>query len=218
MKFLCALFIRPYRIEQLQDLDLLTEFADYYRSLPMVSNSLYAALLHDPGFVKIIPDNAAKIIPLAIKLRNFALYNDCIIHLLGPWRRPRFTLLEDKELKKLVVNAYAKLALQVSRVDAEVSLYFCRFRDHRQFRDEAETLAINSMSESFISQPLYYHNLYTCTLFNQNLYEAIAPILKDNLMLVRRESSTGHNLYDDFFLCAEIEAEDLPWDITEFDW
>ena len=182
----------------------------------MVSNSLYAALLHDPGFVKIIPDNAAKILPLAIKLRNIALYNDCMIFLLGPWRRPRFALLEDKELKKLVANAYAKLALQVSRVDAEVSLYFCRFGEQREFRDRAETSAIRS--ERFVSKPSYYHNLYNYTSFHRNLYDAIAPILKNNLMLVRRGSSTGHNLYDDFFLCAAIEAEDLPWDIREFDW
>jgi hypothetical protein len=219
MKFLCALFIRPYRIEQFQDLDFLTEFADYYRCLPVVSNSLYAVLLQDPDFVKTIPDNAAKIIPLAIKLRNLALYNDCIIHLLGPWRQPRFTLLEDNELKKLASNAYAKLALQISQADAKIRLYIHRAPGTcREIRDRVEATSMGIGFEESFCQPLYYRNLYNCESFGQILYETIAPLLKNNLMLERRGPSTGDNLYDDFFLCAAIEDEDLPWDITEFDW
>jgi hypothetical protein len=183
----------------------------------VVSNFLYAALLRDPDFVGTIPDNAANIIPLAIKLRNIALYNDCIIHLLGPWRQPRFTLLEDKELKKLASNAYAKLALQIFKADAKVHLYFCHSADRcRELRDKAKTTSIKF--RKFICQPLYYHKLYNSGPFDRILYETIAPLLKNNLLLDGGGSSIGDGIYDDFFLCAAIEYEDLPWDITEIDW
>jgi hypothetical protein len=43
-------------------------------------------------------------------------------------------------------------------------------------------------------------------------------LLKNNLSRDKSGDKTGDGIFLDFFLCFEIEDEDLPWDATQVDW
>jgi hypothetical protein len=48
----------------------------------------------------------------------------------------------------------------------------------------------------------------------------IPGLLRNNLVLDRSPRSPGETDEEDeeYFLCGEIEDEDLPWDLEEVDW
>jgi hypothetical protein len=140
-------------------------------------------------------------------------------------------LLEDEGLKTLASNAYAKLAVEISKVNASFLLrlrdvrndyHFCDYRSRiRSLLDKAEDEAFvknKTRVGSHISLPLYYRNMYNNLSAYKTLRESVAPLVKNNLAFAGSGNSSGETLYNDSFLCAEIEDEDLPWDITEFDW
>lgn len=48
--------------------------------------------------------------------------------------------------------------------------------------------------------------------------EDLVNLLENKSVLVRPNNDIGKDDLEDQFLCAEVDDEDLPWDITENDW
>jgi hypothetical protein len=78
---LCAMFSREYRIYNPKVLSILTEQADYYRALPIVSNSIASALFNEHAMVLTDP---CAVLRSAYKLRHRTLFREGFILSLGP--------------------------------------------------------------------------------------------------------------------------------------
>lgn len=59
-KFLGALYFKSYSIKNDEELKILMEMGDYYRALPVVSQSLYRSFLRNQKFVDSIPSDASR--------------------------------------------------------------------------------------------------------------------------------------------------------------
>lgn len=73
-----------------------------------------------------------------------------------------------------------------------------------------------------ITMPHYFREILSR---NNNLPEEISAadeglesLLENKLVLDRKARVAGEGNEEDYFLCASIEYEDLPWDMEETDW
>jgi hypothetical protein len=81
------------------------------------------------------------------------------------------------------------------------------------FRDASDKPGCQS-----ISLPVYYRSLYDLSDRGESPFKPwLEPIFSNNLTLIR-DAEAGKGLFKNYFLCAEIGDEDLPWDINEEEW
>jgi hypothetical protein len=76
------------------------ELADYYRCLPILSNSTVRALLNSPEVSDEIRGDEHRAFAFAAKLRNANLFRGVLINVANPWNRPYYLELSDSKLKK----------------------------------------------------------------------------------------------------------------------
>lgn len=71
-----------------------------------------------------------------------------------------------------------------------------------------------------IRLPEYYRKLYTYLGRGiPDSYEPLLkPLVKNNLCLDRSGEVSGQGSYAQYFLCADISDEDLPWNVHQDDW
>jgi hypothetical protein len=70
------MYLKPYRVQGYKELKTLTELADYYCALPVLSRTLDAAFLRSFVFVEEIKHSSCKMLILAAKLRNSVLFRE----------------------------------------------------------------------------------------------------------------------------------------------
>jgi hypothetical protein len=92
----------------------MTEMADYYGMLRPLSASLVGLIVRDGGLAHSLSDYAWKILPIAVKLRNETLFDDCLTLCLGPYGEPEYHQIEDEILRSAVEKIYGRLAIEVS--------------------------------------------------------------------------------------------------------
>jgi hypothetical protein len=51
-----------------------------------------------------------------------------------------------------------------------------------------------------------------------SLQDALRDLLVNNLVLDRTGYAAGEGDYESYFLCANVEEEEMPWDKGEVDW
>lgn len=100
------MYLKPYLIEDYHTLKMVTNLAEYYCALPILSRTLDAVFLRSPGLVDEINDNTCKIFQLATKLRNELLFRESLIWLVGDIDEPLPRGLPDhlEKLAKTVQN------------------------------------------------------------------------------------------------------------------
>jgi hypothetical protein len=57
--------------------------------------------------------------------------------------------------------------------------------------------------------------------FDEDIREELSPVLKNNLLYSGSELEAGsmeHSMYEEFFFCATVDDNDLPWDRSQTDW
>jgi hypothetical protein len=89
----------PYELDSPEELLRLTELADYYCALRIVSCTLDAALYQSHWVRSNLVDWASPLLPAAAKLRNKTLFSDCLTLCLGPWDHPAWFYLNDQKFK-----------------------------------------------------------------------------------------------------------------------
>ena len=90
---------------------------------------------------------------------------------------------------------------------------------------QVEELTVNS-HEDPEDCASFYKRIFDCREqmmrhYYDDVDKALAPVaklLQSNLVLDRTGFGAGEGPYEDVFLCAELEDEDMPWDDAEFDW
>jgi hypothetical protein len=146
----------------------------------------------------------------------------------NPLHKPEFEQEQDcldPELKKAARRAWAEVAAKVAR--AEITLNSQRIEESQggfkylenAYREVAMGIPFANYDEAEL--PAFYRELSKKQDDNKEypFSNALKEVLENNLVLIRQgkeliESSD----YDYYFLCAEIDDEDLPWDVNEIDW
>jgi hypothetical protein len=177
----------------------------------------------------LIPANTVKLLPIAAKLRNTPLFKECLIHLTVPWTKPRYLELTDPKLQRVVRRAYNDVCATITKA-YENLLYAantpgfngdkaCR-RIARNIISMAEFGMAHARANDRLNLPLYYRDLYESHdgSSSEIVRTVLAHLFKKNLLLDKSGATAGFDKYIEYFLCAEIDDEDLPWDINQKDW
>jgi hypothetical protein len=198
--------------------------ADFYRSLPMLSASLYAALWNSPGFIVGIPASAASLLIVSQKLRHPVLFRECFVHVVSRWKGSDDTVLKDHpDLCHLIAASQLNVSKLVIAADHAIMLNCAK--NQTKLADRIFQLASVLLSSSRL--PLetssFYRALYRKSLesnfgINLETQAALRALLENGLALDRTGSEVGTGNYSNVFLCAWILDSDLPWDQSESDW
>jgi hypothetical protein len=225
-KLLCAIYLRPYKIESCAELTCLTSLADYYCALPILSRTLDSALYISFDFVESIWCNPCEVFVAAAKLRNALLFRDCLICLTGPWSEPEYEGLLDPRLKKIARRSYAEIGVKVAHAERKITEHRLQeVVNGKRHVDKAYTsVALNNAPFREIEGiylPSIYRDLSKSDSKERNF--SFIPILRELLENKLVLGGRGNQLLGcgdlyDYFLCAEIKDEDLPWDSNEIDW
>jgi hypothetical protein len=80
-----ATYSQPYQVDDVSQFLRLTELAEYYLALPILSRTLDGALINSPDFCNLICGNASRLFVAAAKLRNALLSRECLIWVVNPF-------------------------------------------------------------------------------------------------------------------------------------
>ncbi|KAH6711303.1 hypothetical protein BKA61DRAFT_577762 [Leptodontidium sp. MPI-SDFR-AT-0119] len=226
--FLCAIYNRPYAVESTVELQTLANHGDYYMAMPAVSATVFAAVRKSGSFVRTLPGSASKVIVIAAKMRNEELFRECLVYLINPWVSPRYTSLEDPAILHSAKLAYNQLCARVSKAQEALVLvanaHPVRVMDGATWEHAVGGLLFRGASGFIINGrillPKFFRTIYAAITANghpqaREIENILKPLFKNNLMLTGAHAIAGEDVYQDSFLCVEIEDVDLPWDVTE---
>lgn len=215
-KLLLAFYGRPYTIEFFVEFHTMVQMAEDYCALPALSASLSGALFHSPKFRSNIGHFSTKLLGLAIKLRHEVLFRECLVHVLGPWKKPRYKAIFNPNLYNIAQAAYNKMCADLVSCQQEISHIICEWPPNEVTRQTWEILKLTDQGDG-ISMPAYYAALQKSLdiLCYGKSFPTLERLLSNNLVL-DPFGETGVDNYTDFFLCGtDVE---LPWNQTESDW
>lgn len=196
--------------------------ADYYLALPILSYSLNGALFNSDSLIDELEESGPRILPTAAKLRNSLLFRECLVLATSLSNEKKISSsIEDPKLLKVVLNAYRRVASKV--LELQHSITSAAVYSRLGCQDTSLSDAIDIASEETydryreeVALPHYFRTLWKVGLF-EDLDDQFKEILRNKLVLVRIVPDE-EGLYSGQFLCAEIDDEDLPWDIKETQW
>lgn len=237
-KLLCAMYTRPYRVEDVAELETITRLADFYCALPIVSGTLSGALLGSP-MLRRDPDpenqgyndfarKAGRLIFVAKKLRHTVLFRECFIHLVGNLQDEDYlgdtvlNLKNDKELWLLLTEGYARMCQLLLKahqafVISTVQRYWSPQQPLPKIRDEApeESAAFfKALKEQLQGQIARGVE----DLHIRNLHAAVDKLMINNLVLDQTGYGSGEGPYKWCFLCADVPDDEMPWNPNETDY
>ncbi|KAE8442861.1 hypothetical protein EG329_002603 [Mollisiaceae sp. DMI_Dod_QoI] len=208
LMILCAVYSKPYVLRSIRDLQILVELADYYRTLPSVSRTLTDALFNSGKFNSDIQKNCCLVLQMATEARNKVLFKEALCYAIGPWYHPKYlTLYMDKNLRKVCENVYNKVAATCMNMHYRIMKL-----DHGETERLNDKISEWRQYQDGVSLPVYFRKVHSMGLIDAS------KLLTNNLVLQGRDYLAGEGDYQDWFLCAEISDEDLPWDITQTEW
>jgi len=211
-----AIYGESYRLEDTDQLRLMTKLADYYFALPALSKSLMRPLMASNIN---IASEAFYLIEVATKLRHSPLYRDCIIYLAGRWTEKDCSTGD--EIHQLGDPGYEVALRKRNEIYRSIA-------DAQQliFHIEQKSPCIQTIKGTLKLQdgfflPGYYHRLSDASYdahrpgtnrehYRLCLHSAISPLVKDHLFF-KQHYGPGDDLYENYFLCAYVDHDDLPW-------
>jgi hypothetical protein len=230
-KLLRAMYNMPYDIYDSKELLRLTEIADYYCALRIVSCTLHAGqrflwrqknppIIHKIG-VREIPE----LFSAAVKLRNKPLFEDCLIIGAGSMIDPLYKYLEDGKVREQakdmhiavlrnVVETHRFLLLMVNRDVEEGEPGQGEIDEMKVAVNEA---AAASITHGQLELPRYYRKLYEWkSTDGHELFGGFLQGLLWNWLTLDKTAKSGEGEFEDRFLSAEYKG-DVPWDTEDTD-
>jgi hypothetical protein len=235
-KLLSGVYLRPYCIDSILDLTNLTDMADYYRMLPIVSHTLSNAILDSQGFIKQIKSDPCVIFEAAAKLRHKVLFREALVWVVADWRLPAFKEeggLFNPRLRQVARCIYGEIATMVSRSTSKILDAFLTAGCTEWLESFSMGVIYPQQEEHWSTDQLYLSERPALSLpkFFQNIVNNdglpddvdidplyLSGLLRNNLVLDQAGRVAGEGSERECFLCAKIEDEDLPWDPEEHDW
>lgn len=221
------MYMKPYEIRDVTELQAVVELADYYCALPVLSRSLDGTLVRSQAFANSIPTDCLKILPLAYKVRNEVLYRDTLQFAVGNYENPLYHDIKPP-LHEIVKLRYNELAAKILKVERRISdelllaeeqkssKIFDMLKDARYFDVDIEKL--NCMAA-------YLREVFEegkDAGLSEQCIEMVGKLVENNTALCRQlfvggyESAGGDLCHS--FLCLNGASEPLPWDTSEIDW
>lgn len=219
-ELLCAFYTKPYVVSSIDQLSKLTDLADYYCCLRVLSNTVNGAILasYNKGeWYRECSLDVGKSLTIATKLRNSLLFREALIFSVSRWDDPSYKHSGiDTKLKKIAEHAYNRIALLVAN-------FYQNLLDVQQDTEHGaleECAREASDGDYNVILPLYFRlvmekeGLY----LTDSLRYVLAEVLECNLAFNRDDYTPGKDDHDGDFFCATIDDDELPWDVTEVDW
>lgn len=197
-----SMYQKPYEITSTEHLQEITTLADFYRCLPVVSNSLYSAFFRSPKFLANVKEDREILLELSCKLRHRELFNDCLVLISGYWPpdESAFTInIEDTRLLTLAENVRNRVGTVLARNIQKILI------DTKYTGQGGDYLkaAVCSTEGSLVK----YHVRLQVRLFRSDITK---DITKSNLKLYDTSAVAGKGKYIHNFLCVELKEEDIP--------
>jgi hypothetical protein len=182
------------KLEDTNQLCLMTKLADYYLALPALSKSLNRLLTASDID---IASNALQLIEVAVKLRHAPIFKYCVIYLAGWWNTDVTSKRADKldiRSREVALKARNKTLQAIAKAQqSNINLQ----RKAYAIRCITDKLPIHH--DSLL--PGYFHHFSDTSYWPlrndkdiQPLYEAVAPLVEDNLFFKKRYKP-GDDLY-----------------------
>ncbi|PMD38338.1 hypothetical protein L207DRAFT_531242 [Hyaloscypha variabilis F] len=159
-----------------------------------------------------IRDHHAEILQIAAKLRHAVLFRECIVWLVSDWINAERYIgrIKDRKLQKIAQNAFNTIAVKVSRAQHAM------MAEIRQ-SPEGGSQAMQCLKDVKDKVHDERFNVWIVSLpgvLNCVKTEGFLPPTFRDLL----DCTPGTDTLSNRFLCAVVDDEDLPWDITEEDW
>jgi hypothetical protein len=135
--------------------------------------------------------------------------------------------LTDPKLKQAAERAFGILSTRIVKVEGELLAASCCLPNlSRHSGAKIRTYIAENVPKCYnwnkdaLDLPYFYRRIHTraCSENITEFKDMLSPILKNNLILDRTGGIAGDGQYEGFFLCIEIDDDDLPWDHTQLDW
>lgn len=224
-----CVYTEPYQIEDAIQLLLLTELADYYCALRILSRTLDGAMINSPNFCSSIRAKALDLFVAAGKLRNALLFRECLIWVVGPNQNPVYLELKagDRNIRQVAKHAHGDISIKLAKVQQRLWRYAgIDFRDN--WRDNWENHLFSNLGycgevdedpENRFPVEFPWLLRYIISANPEILDEGSCEgLLRSSIVLEKGVYEAGKENCEDNFLCAEVTDEDLPWDVNETDW
>lgn len=206
----------------------MTQLAECYGSLPILSHSLTSALMASPSMTSCIPANAVLLLPLAQKLRHAVLYKECMIHIVGRWTITLISLITDTKLKKAAELARNSLSTMIAAAHVEL---VTRIRTNENASSQkrgdlriAPDLGdfLKTRSSALPAMYRYFLNGVSADNYKGASLSTTPNVqhLMENKLVLNTEAArgvAGVGAWENCFLSLSIDDEDLPWDVNEVD-
>lgn len=225
-RLLCAMYMKPYEIQDVADLRKLVGLADYYCALPVLSRSLDGALMRSQAFVKSIPTACLEILELSFRLRHEVLYKESLAFVVGQYECPLYHALHPP-LHDIAKRRYNELAAEILKVERGIlnELLFAEGHKSRRILEMLKTARYDD--EDVVESPNFMAT-YMREVFEEGQDAELSALCLNNIgdlisntTTLSRHMIVGGQVDEEacpWFLCVHKSSEPLPWDISETDW
>ncbi|CZR55530.1 uncharacterized protein PAC_05418 [Phialocephala subalpina] len=181
------------------------------------------------GALRVTVLNCQEMLDHAIRLRHADMFRECIVYLAGNWDKIHVFDNSKLDIKVRLIIAKARDGIQ-KKIDAakgELEDKIFRCPNHLYpllIMNVVNDLVIREGSNSpgiFRASMQEFEKYYAppylqCVWHLSNVIRH--KLLVNNLKFMRNDLLPGEDLYDNFFLCAEVDEKDFPWDPLQKDW
>lgn len=226
---LSAIFRRQFKVRNCDELVALTNLADYYCALPVLSSCIDGLLFKEPALMSGMIKNACEILLVACKLRHKELFNDAFILTLGPWWYPQYSRscsplrIEDEDLFSKAHSEFCRITDLVSRSHMRLFNLSYDARKHpnlgHDLVDILHSVPRDPMNK--MSVPSYFSKCYNGEYKDRDglaeVQNALRALQKNNLSLHNQlDASPGQGQFQGYFLCVNVPK--VPWNESQTDW
>ncbi|KAJ8065888.1 hypothetical protein OCU04_004989 [Sclerotinia nivalis] len=186
VELLNCIYRIPYKVDHHLVVDV-TKLADYYRSLPAVSNNLYSCFWLSPDFDIV---DTRSLIESPYKLRQPILFKYCVTYVAGTMITLPLSELQQKIENPSILHAVMTVRNKIFEeyLEAGTALHM-NFDGSRVTEAEGRRLfatisevckELRGENENGLMQPLYYRTLADR---EKTFLEALKPVLSGKLQL-----------------------------------
>ncbi len=157
------------------------------------------------------------------------LFRECMIKIVSPRNdlkspESHLSTISDPILHRIALNTRRHVAEKVAELQHSIAKVlamawighaFYTTEYYLEAMKQASTKAYNQR-EAKMNLPKYFRFLQGSVAFRFS--ELFKLVLMNNLTIGIRGPEAGEAGCEDQFFCAEIDDEELPWDVNETDW
>ncbi|KAK0120714.1 hypothetical protein ONS96_010917 [Cadophora gregata f. sp. sojae] len=232
---LSAMYNRPYSPSTVADLNTIIQLAEFYRALPILSATMTPALLKSAMFnsrnaMCRFLNLSREVIQVAKQLRNTDLFRECFVHEVGKYDAGDETnhLLDD-DIHQLIRREHSVICKRIMRTQSRLLLRYQRFPIWIS-PDMAMVIDLEDnptrTADFFRAVKCQVDSLSVTTRWaggHLDPYMKMAKseldgLMRNNLRLDRTNFGSASDHNDDYFLCADIKDDEMPWDSDVIDW